>query len=446
MPIYTKIFTPSDYGDLIIINNATMILGLLSTFALDSAAHRFYYDSDDYRKKIATFSNWFWFQLVITFFLLLICILFLPSLDLIYIVNAQHTTLFLIVGVTLIFNILPNILTNWYRVNLNSRKTVIFTSIYTLISILFNIFFVLILKMGILGFFVSSLFVAFFSTVFAYFELKDSISYRYFDFQILKSMISYSLPLIPAAISYWILNNTNSFFLLYYLGKSQVGVFAIGASIASLMTFFTNSFQTAIGPFAFSIMNEKDCRMIYASIFDFYTYLSILLSFNLMFFAPEILRIFTQPPFYSASWVVGILGLNLILIGYSYIASIGNSIVKENKYYMYATFIAMILSALLNMLMIPCLGINGSALATLLSQLFIPVYLFYKSQQNFCIPYKFIKNSIFFTFACLFCVLFRLLLSSESLLVIAIKVSISLMFSSFLIYKAIKRYKSIAIL
>jgi O-antigen/teichoic acid export membrane protein len=445
IPIYTRIFTPSDYGDVNIINNTAMILSLFCTFALDSAAHRWYYDTEDSHKKNTAFSNWFWFQLSITTVIFILFLIVRPVIINLFFKNNNYNLILLIVGLTLIANILPNMLTNWYRVNLNSKKTVVFTTINSILNILLNIFFILYLKLEILGFFLSSFLIATLSSIYAYFEMKETIKIKYFDFKSLKAMLLYSFPLIPAALSYWLLNNTDAYFLMYFQDKTQVGIFAIGVTIASAMTFFTNSFQTAIGPFAFSIINEKDSKETYASIFDFYTFLSIFFSFNLMFFAPELLRIFTQPSYYSASWVIGILGINLILIGYTYIASIGNSIVKENKYYMHAMIIATLLTMVLNVILIPRYGINGTAIATLIAQLMVPIYLFYHSQKNFYIPYKFKKNILLFIALISIAVFFRLCLESESIEIIALKIVISIFISSFVLYKGFKKYKNLNI-
>jgi O-antigen/teichoic acid export membrane protein len=445
IPIYTRIFNPADYGDINIINNTAMILGLFSTFALDSAAHRWYYETEDKNTKYTAFSNWFWFQLVFSIILVVLLYLSIPILNNLFFKHDHYNLILFIVGLTLVFNILPNMLTNWYRVNLHSKKTVVFTTVNSVLNILLNIFFILILKLGILGFFASTLCVAFFSSLFAYYEMRLPIKFEYFDLKILKSMISYSFPLIPAALSYWILNNTDAYFLLYFLDRTQVGIFAIGVTIASVMSFFTSSFQTAIGPFAFSIMNQKDCKEIYASIFDFYTYLAVFFSFNLLFFAPELLRIFTQPAFYGASWVIGILGINLILIGYTYIASIGNSIVKENKYYMHAMIIATLLTIGLNIILIPRYGVNGSAIATLIAQLVVPIYLFYYSQKNFYVPYKFKKNIILIVIILSFAVFFRLFINIDSIYQIILKIIVSIIISSFVIYKALIKYKNLNI-
>jgi O-antigen/teichoic acid export membrane protein len=99
--------------------------------------------------------------------------------------------------------------------------------------------------------------------------------------------------------------------------------------------------------------------------------------------------IFTTPKYYGSAWVAGILGYNLVLISFSYIAIIGISIKKTTAPYGVAMLYATIITIVLDIILIPKFGKEGSALATVIAQLIVPTYLFYKSQKLYPIPYKF---------------------------------------------------------
>ncbi|MEO6681918.1 MAG: polysaccharide biosynthesis C-terminal domain-containing protein, partial [Ginsengibacter sp.] len=134
---------------------------------------------------------------------------------------------------------------------------------------------------------------------------------------------------------------------------------------------------------------NPDAKNVYANVFLMFGYGMAVLGAMLMLFAPEALMIFTTPEYYDAAWVAGILGYNLIFIGYSYIAIVAISITKNTKPYGIAMLYATILTIILNVLLIPHFGKEGSALATVFAQILVPVYLFYKGQKVFYIPYKF---------------------------------------------------------
>jgi O-antigen/teichoic acid export membrane protein len=66
IPVYTRIFTPSDYGVMNIITNVLSACALFAVFGLDSAAARWYYDSDDLADRKSTLSSWFYFQTIVS--------------------------------------------------------------------------------------------------------------------------------------------------------------------------------------------------------------------------------------------------------------------------------------------------------------------------------------------------------------------------------------------
>ena len=120
-----------------------------------------------------------------------------------------------------------------------------------------------------------------------------------------------------------------------------------------------------------------------------YGYTIGLLAALLMLFAPEILILFTTPEYYGSAWVAGILGYNFLLIGLSYIAIIGITIKKSTAPYGMAMLYATVITIILNVILIPKYGKEGSALATVIAQVLVPVYLFYIGQKVYPIPYKF---------------------------------------------------------
>jgi O-antigen/teichoic acid export membrane protein len=222
------------------------------------------------------------------------------------------------------------------------------------------------------------------------FQLKGWLSFTNFNKERLRVMLKFALPLIPAALSYWLLNNTDAYFIAHFTkSTAQVGLFGIGAMLASVLSLFTGAFQQAWGPFAFSIINNPDAKKVYATVFLLFGYTMGLLAALLMLFAPEVLIIFTTPQYYDSAWVAGILGYNLLLIGFSYIAIIGITITKSTAPYGMAMLYATIVTIVLNVILIPKFGKEGSALATVLAQVLVPWYLFYIGQKVYSISYKF---------------------------------------------------------
>ena len=247
---------------------------------------------------------------------------------------------FILPAICLVTNMMPSIISNWYRVHRKAVATVVFSFAQTMLTICLTILFVIVLKWHITGVFAAMTISSTIFSLVAIQQMNGWLAFKYFDKMRLKVMLKYALPFIPAALAYWLLNSTDSYFIAYFKDKTEVGLFGIGASLAAGLGLFTGAFQQAWGPFAFSIMNEENAKQVYANVFLLFGYIMGLLAALLMMFAPELLLLLTSPSYYSAAWVGGILGYNLVLIGFTYIASIGISIAKVTAPYGIAMLVA----------------------------------------------------------------------------------------------------------
>ena len=389
IPVYTRIFVPEDYGIINLINTTFYLLALIILCALDNAAGRWFYDSKEPSDHKNTFGSWIWFQLMISVLVAIIVIIMSPYLVQRFFEKAGKPIYFILPAICLVANIMPAVITNWYRVHRRAVATVLFTFSQTLLTICLTIYFVIFLKWHITGVFAALTISSVVFSVVAIQQMNGWLAFKYFSKERLLIMLKFSLPYIPASLAFWMLNSTDAYFLAYFKDKTEVGLFGIGASLAAGMGLFTVAFQQAWGPFAFSIMNDENAKEVYANVFLLFGYFMGFLAALLMLFAPELLLMLTSPAYYSAAWVGGILGYNLVLIGFTYIAIIGLSIVKITSPYGIAMLSAAGLTVILDILLIPSLGKEGSAIATVLAQLLVPAYLFYRGHKVYPIPYKF---------------------------------------------------------
>ena len=433
IPIYTRLFVPEDYGIINLINTTFFLLGLLVVCALDNSASRWFYDSKDEADHKQTFGTWIWFQFILSVAVAVVILLLSPYLVNTFFKEDGKPIYFILPAITLITNILPAVINNWYRVHRRPLATVLFSLFQSIVTIGLSVLFVIVFRWHITGVFAA---LAISSAIFSLVALQQMhgwFSTKYFSKQRLTVMLKYAVPFIPAAIAYWLLNSTDSYFIAFFKDKAEVGLFGIGAGLASGIALFTMAFQQAWGPFAFSIMNDENAKQVYANVFLLYGYVTGFLAALLMLFAPEILMILTAPAYHDAAWVAGILSYNLVLIGFTYIASIGISIAKITAPYGIAMLFATIFTVILDIVLIPKFGKEGSAIATVAAQLIVPAYLFYKGHQVYPIKYKYAEVLMAITCMAFLAVVVRFV-SFESLsLQIAVKVAVSFVMLVFVI-------------
>ena len=435
IPIYTRIFVPKDYGIINLINTTFFLLGLMVVCALDTAAGRWFFDNTEPEDHKKTFGTWIWFQFLLSAGVAIIVITLSPYLVQTFFKEEGKPIYFILPAICLVTNMMPSIISNWYRVHRKAVATVVFSFAQTMLTICLTILFVIVLKWHITGVFAAMTISSTIFSLVAIQQMNGWLAFKYFDKMRLKVMLKYALPFIPAALAYWLLNSTDSYFIAYFKDKTEVGLFGIGASLAAGLGLFTGAFQQAWGPFAFSIMNEENAKQVYANVFLLFGYIMGLLAALLMMFAPELLLLLTSPSYYSAAWVGGILGYNLVLIGFTYIASIGISIAKVTAPYGIAMLVATVITIILDIILIPRFGKEGSAIATVLAQLFVPAYLFYKGQKVYPIPYNYAEAVLAMLLMAVAVVIIRFISFDSLAMQIIVKVITTFILVGFVIMK-----------
>ena len=101
--------------------------------------------------------------------------------------------------------------------------------IKTLAIGLLNIYFLVVLKMGLNGYLISLILAEIVSLIYL------TITTPYFkDFSVklisksfMKEMLWFSIPTIPNDVLWWFVNSASRYFILYFLGVSANGIYAV---------------------------------------------------------------------------------------------------------------------------------------------------------------------------------------------------------------------------
>lgn len=393
-PIYTRVYSPDDYGVIGILTNTYLLISIILVFALDNSTARWFYDTsvNSERKKII--NTWLWFYLSFSLFAGVFFIFsaeFWAALLLEEYSNGAY--LVKLLAVTFPLLVWPSVGVNVLRFERKAKKAVFLSLFQSITLILLNVLFVVILRKGVEGVYYAQLTGAIFTLpVVIYFLRKWIGNPIMFDFGLFKLMFKYALPFVPASIGYWIVNLSGVFFINEYLEKSDVGLYQIGISIAAVTGLATTAFQQAWSPFAFSILNQPNSKEVYAASLQLYVLTVGLISTIISVFSYEALVILTTPDYYDATIVASILTFNYLLMGMSNIAALGASIAKKTAPLGFISIVSSIFLVGFNFTLIPFLGKEGAALSICLAQLIIPIYMFWKSQQLYYIPFNFLKN------------------------------------------------------
>lgn len=395
IPLYARVFDAGEVGLVSVVTNLLGLLTIITVLGLDSSAGRWYYDTEDESERRTTLSTFLW-----TYFALSgiagLAVFILRNEIARWLGQPDSAALLSIGAILLPITVFTAFSWNLLRLQRRPVATVVFTATTGFTTLFLNYLFIVVFVTGPKGVFLAQLGASLVGAVGAAFLFRGTFAPAAASLGRLKEMLRFSLPLIPGALAFWIVNLSGAYFILASFDVAEVGMYQMGAAVASGMTLITGAFQMAWGPFAFSIHKQPEADGLYARTLLLYLGVTCSLGLALSLFSREILWVFTTEKYIGSFWVTILLTYNFIIVGLGYIASIGTGIAKNN----YAFGISMVVSALLlillSLILVPSVGKEGAAMATFGAQLIVPIAVFWHAQRLHVIPYEFGKAAMIF--------------------------------------------------
>ncbi len=117
VPVYTRIFSPADYGVMSLVTATMVIVAVFVVLGLDSAAARFFWDTTDVEDRKRSIATWSFCQLTVS---LLLCLFIFADADQIArtVVGTTDTALyFRLAAIGIPLTGYSTVLTNWLECN-----------------------------------------------------------------------------------------------------------------------------------------------------------------------------------------------------------------------------------------------------------------------------------------------------------------------------------------
>jgi O-antigen/teichoic acid export membrane protein len=208
------------------------------------------------------------------------------------------------------------------------------------------------------------------------------------DGPLLRRMFRFGLPTMPAELSLYSLNFIDRIIIARMVGLAEVGLYALAVKFAQAMQVLARGFQLAWPPLAYSIQDDEEARRVYAVIF---TWFAAILAFGVVGLWLEsrwIVRLLAAPEYFPSYQAVGLVatGIALYALYLAMVVILGRT--GRTEFSFPATFAAVALNVLLNVLLVPAHGFVGAALALAGSYLVVLGLMYLFTQRLFPVPYE----------------------------------------------------------
>lgn len=390
LPVLTTYLSSEGFGLISMVSTVAAFCVPFVTFNLDGAIQRKYYDDNE---NIGEYIGNC--VLIVLLFYIIVSVLFL-------LLNNQITRLTEIPKLFVPFIplycfsgfFISLILTLW-QVREKPYKYGFFQISNTILELSFSIFLIVCLKYNWYGRVFSMFFINILFASLSYFYLKkNNLIIFCFNKSKFIHALKFGSGLIPHVIGGSLILLTNRFFITKMVNISETGQFAVAAQIASILSFFTLSFNNAYVPWLYKKLKLNSISDKIKIVKFTYLYLLLLLVFGviLYFVTPIMFSLFINSKFYYAQKFVPWIILGYVFQGGYFMVT--NYIFYSEKTYIIATITIIIglINIPLNYFCILNYGSLGAAIsfATIFLLFFITTWLV--SSKVYYMPWLLFKS------------------------------------------------------
>ena len=417
VPLYTRVFIPEAYGVVNVFYSFVSFLKVILTYGMETAFFRFNEHEQDKEK---VYSTGMVSLLVSSVLFLLFVSLFSGSIAR-WIDYPDHQNYIIWFAWILALDAIAAIPFAKLRAQNKAKRFAAINMANICINIGLNLFFIILCPLilahnshsiaaraihliyrsdwGIEYIFISNL-VASIITLMLLLPQMIKIQWK-IDPELWRRMFFYAFPLLFAGMA-GIINETFDRIMLRYLlpgsaamATYQVGIYAACYKISILMTIFIQAYRYAAEPFFFSKSRDKDAKVVYARIMDYFIIIvSLIFLVTMVYLDDFIMPVLVGKAYWEGKIVIPVLMLANLFLGVYYNLSIWYKLTGKTSWGAWLSVIGAAITLVLNFWWIPrsadhlIHGYYGSAWATLICYGSMMVISYLIGQKYFPVKYN----------------------------------------------------------
>ncbi len=214
-----------------------------------------------------------------------------------------------------------------------------------------------------------------------------------------KQMLDYSAPLVISNLAAWVLSMSNRYVLQAVCGAEAVGIFSASYMIGerSLML-LVSLFLMASGPLSFQIW-EKDgveaSKLFTSTVTRYYLIIMVPATIGLMALAQPIMVLMSGQEYFIGYRIMPFVAISVLFIGLQQRFQAGYSFYNKTLGIAIATIFAGVVNLALNLMLDPIYGYMGAAIASFISYVLLLVFMIIGSRRiyKWSFPFRSLRNT-----------------------------------------------------
>ena len=243
----------------------------------------------------------------------------------------------------------------------------------TVVTLSLNIVFLLVFRWGMMGYLYAGVISQVVGVIYLLTvgRLWGKLTFHYVNKKTLKKMISFSVPLIPNSLMWWIMSAGDKYIINYFLGDGANGLYSLALKIPTVITLFYSIFFQAWQMSAIEENNSDSRRQFYEKVFKLTN--ALLAGLTVCIIAGvKPLYVLVMSDRFSAAWVyVPVLCASTAFnCQASFFGVVYTTSEKTSKAFL-TTALGAVMNLFFNFLLIRPLGLQGVAIGTCLGYMVV---------------------------------------------------------------------------
>ncbi|HEX5714453.1 MAG TPA: lipopolysaccharide biosynthesis protein [Solirubrobacterales bacterium] len=384
LPLYTHYLSPADYGAAEVMFAAIVSVSIVVRFGLIEAVLRFYYkdDEDPDRVVASTFAGLFWFSTLGA----LIALPFATPISEALLGRPAPELARIAIGGLWVLTMFEFLLT-LFRLEERARAYFVTTILNVLATIGVTIVLVVGADEGARGLLLGS-----YATGAAFVLALIALQWRRlslrFDRALLRRLLRFGLPTMPAEASLYLLNFVDRIIIVRTVGLAEAGLYSLAVKFAQAVNVLVRGFQLAWPPLAYSIRDDEEARRAYATVVTLFVAGCAFVVTGMWLFARWFARALAAPEFFDSYEAVGLITVAVTLYALYMVQVVILGRTGRTEFNLPAALAALATNVVLNLILVPPLGIVGAGLALVASYLVVVALMYGFTQRLFPVPYQ----------------------------------------------------------
>lgn len=370
LPLYTRHLRPADYGCMAILDLTSSTIALLIGSGISAAAARYHFEARDRDEADRVWWTAWTITLVGALLILTPAWTFRASIARLMLGSSvvQGPLYFALILPTILFGSVAEIPSAYVRVR---KWSVFFVGLVVArvsLNIALNVFLLVEVGLGVEAILLGNLIVGALNAVVLSGALTRDLGRFGFHRPLAEGLVRFGSPLTMTSLLLLFVHQADRYLLRLFLPLDQLGIYSLAYTLGEGVTSLLQAPFVAIWSVTmFEIARQPNAKSKYVSVFRYFFDLMLLVVLAVSLFARPILELMAARDFAGAADLIPVIGLGYVLFCTADHFKVPALLANRTMNLVPVALLTAVLNVAANLALIPLMGIQGAALATVLT-------------------------------------------------------------------------------